>query len=40
MVRWNNLHLNPPLCITEEQIVEGLSIVDKGLAITDEAVVD
>jgi taurine---2-oxoglutarate transaminase len=40
MVRWNNLHLNPPLCITEDQIMEGLSIVDKGLAITDEAVVD
>ena len=40
MIRWNNLHLNPPLCITEEQIMEGLSIVDKGLAITDEAVVD
>jgi 4-aminobutyrate aminotransferase-like enzyme len=40
MVRWNNLHLNPPLCITEEQIMEGLSIVDKGLAITDKAVVD
>ncbi len=39
-VRWNNLHLNPPLCITGEQILEGLSIVDKGLAITDEAIVE
>lgn len=38
MVRWSTLHLNPPLCITEEQIMEGLSIVDKGLGITDEAV--
>jgi taurine--2-oxoglutarate transaminase len=39
-VRWNNLHLNPPLCITEEQIMEGLSIVDKGLSITDKAVAE
>jgi taurine--2-oxoglutarate transaminase len=40
MVRWNNVHLNPPLCITEEQIMEGLRILDKGLAITDEAVIE
>jgi adenosylmethionine-8-amino-7-oxononanoate aminotransferase len=40
MVRWNNLHLNPPLCITEKQIMEGLRIVDEGLAITDEAVIE
>ncbi len=40
MVRWNNVHLNPPLCITEEQILEGLKIVDKGLEITDAAVME
>jgi taurine--2-oxoglutarate transaminase len=40
LVRWNNVHLNPPLCITEEQIMEGLRILDRGLAITDEAVID
>lgn len=39
MVRWNSLHLNPPLCITEEQIMEGMAILDRGLAITDDAVV-
>jgi len=32
------LHLNPPLCITEEQIMEGIEIVDKGLEIVDEAI--
>lgn len=40
MVRWNNVHLNPPLCIIEEQIMEGLRILDRGLAITDEAVIE
>jgi len=36
--RWHMLHLNPPLCITEEQIMEGIEIVDKGLEIVDEAI--
>jgi len=26
-VRWNNFFVNPPLCITEEQLLEGLAIV-------------
>ncbi len=37
-VRWNNFFVNPPLCITEEQLLEGLAIVDKALEITDAAV--
>jgi taurine--2-oxoglutarate transaminase len=37
-VRWNNFFVNPPLCITEEQLMEGLAIMDKGLDLTDEAV--
>jgi taurine---2-oxoglutarate transaminase len=35
--RWGNFTVNPPLCITEEQLREGFAIVDKGLRITDEA---
>lgn len=38
-IRWNNFFVNPPLCITEEQLLEGLSIVDRGLEITDSAAV-
>ena len=37
-VRWNNFFVNPPLCITEEQLREGLAIIDAGLEITDRAV--
>jgi taurine--2-oxoglutarate transaminase len=37
-VRWNNFFCNPPLCITEEQLREGLAIFDRGLEITDRAV--
>ncbi|HSI04388.1 MAG: aminotransferase class III-fold pyridoxal phosphate-dependent enzyme [Myxococcota bacterium] len=35
--RWNNFTCNPPLCITEAQLREGFAIIDKCLAITDEA---
>lgn len=38
-VRWNTFFTNPPLCITEEQLREAFAIIDKGLEITDEAVV-
>lgn len=38
-VRWNTFFVNPPLCITEEQLREGLAIIDKALDITDAAVV-
>ena len=37
-VRWNTFFTNPPLTITEEQLDEGLAIIDKGLEITDKAV--
>jgi taurine--2-oxoglutarate transaminase len=37
-VRWNNFFINPPLCITQEQLQEGLAIMDKALEITDRAV--
>jgi len=35
-VRWSSFTANPPLCITEEQMMEGFEIVDRGLNITDE----
>jgi taurine--2-oxoglutarate transaminase len=37
-VRWNTFFCNPPLCISEEQLREAFAIIDRGLAITDEAV--
>ncbi|HEX6291866.1 MAG TPA: aminotransferase class III-fold pyridoxal phosphate-dependent enzyme [Herpetosiphonaceae bacterium] len=37
-VRWNTFFINPPLCITEEQLREGLAIIDRGLEIIDRAV--
>ncbi|MER3513462.1 MAG: aspartate aminotransferase family protein, partial [Chloroflexota bacterium] len=37
-LRWNNFFCNPPLCITEEQLREGIAIIDRGLEITDRAV--
>ena len=38
-VRWNTFFTNPPLCITEAELKEGFAIIDKGLYITDKAVV-
>ena len=38
-VRWNNVFVNPPLCISEAQLLEGLAVVDKSLELADEAVV-
>jgi taurine--2-oxoglutarate transaminase len=37
-VRWNYFFTNPPLCITEDELREGMSIIDRGLEITDRAV--
>ena len=37
-VRWNSFFVNPPLIITEEQLREGLAIIDAALEITDRAV--
>ncbi|GAB4123213.1 MAG: aspartate aminotransferase family protein [Roseiflexaceae bacterium] len=38
LVRWNTCHINPPLIITEDQLREGLAIIDRGLEIVDKAV--
>jgi len=36
--RWNVLFVAPPLCITEEQLMEGLTVVDRAVAIMDDFV--
>jgi taurine--2-oxoglutarate transaminase len=36
--RWNVIFIAPPLCITEEQLMEGLSVIDKACRLVDEAV--
>lgn len=33
--RWSHIMCNPPLCITEEQLLEGFAILDGALDITD-----
>ncbi|RYD94306.1 MAG: aminotransferase class III-fold pyridoxal phosphate-dependent enzyme, partial [Sphingobacteriales bacterium] len=38
-VRWNYVFIAPPLCVTKEQIDEGLAIISEALKIADEAVV-
>jgi taurine---2-oxoglutarate transaminase len=38
MLRWNGIHTNPPLIITEEQLAEGFEIIDGALDIADRAV--
>ena len=38
-VRWNTFFTNPPLCITEAELREAFSIIDRGLEITDKAAV-
>jgi taurine---2-oxoglutarate transaminase len=37
-VRWHYFFTNPPLCITEDELHEGIAIIDRGLEITDRAV--
>jgi taurine--2-oxoglutarate transaminase len=37
-VRWNTFFTNPPLVVTEPQLMEGLGVIDEALAITDRAV--
>ena len=34
-IRWSSFMCNPPLCITEEQLLEGFAIIDKGLDLVD-----
>ena len=36
--RWSVLYIAPPLCITEEQLMEGLSKIDKAVKIVDDFV--
>src|SRR5262249_36328645 len=38
-VRWNTFFTTPPLCITEAELREAFAIIDRGLEITDRAVV-
>ena len=38
IVRWNYFFTNPPLIITEEQLRDAFSIIDRALEITDKAV--
>lgn len=37
-VRWNYIFIAPPLCITKEQIDEGLAIISQAIALADEHV--
>jgi taurine--2-oxoglutarate transaminase len=37
-VRWNYFFTNPPLCISEAELREAFAIIDRGLAVTDQAV--
>jgi taurine--2-oxoglutarate transaminase len=38
-VRWNYIFIAPPLCITREQVDEGLAIISEAIAIADAHVV-
>lgn len=37
LLRWNWIFIAPPLCITKEQLDEGLNLIDDALNITDAA---
>jgi taurine---2-oxoglutarate transaminase len=37
-LRWNGIHTNPPLTITEDEMAEAFEIIDDALSITDQAV--
>jgi taurine---2-oxoglutarate transaminase len=39
-INWNNLFTNPPLCITEEQLRDAFTLIDRALEITDAAVTE
>ena len=34
-VRWNYVFIAPPLCITKEEVDEGLAIISEALEIAD-----
>jgi taurine--2-oxoglutarate transaminase len=37
-VRWNYIFIAPPLCITQEQVDEGLAIISQAISIADESI--
>ena len=37
-IHWNVIMVNPPLIINDEQLLEGIKIIDQALEITDAAV--
>ena len=37
-VRWNYIFVAPPLCVTKEQIDEGLAIISEAILIADESI--
>jgi taurine---2-oxoglutarate transaminase len=37
-VRWNYIFVAPPLCVTKEQVEEGLAIISEAIKIADEFV--
>lgn len=39
-VKWNYIFIAPPLCVTKEQIDEGLAIISEALLIADDAVTE
>lgn len=39
-VKWNYIFIAPPLCVTREQIDEGLAIISEALKIADAAMID
>jgi len=39
-VRWNNFFVNPPLCISKDELLEGIDIIDRALEISDDFVVE
>lgn len=34
-VRWSYIFIAPPLCVTKEEVDEGLAIIGKALTIAD-----
>jgi taurine--2-oxoglutarate transaminase len=38
-VRWNYIFIAPPLCVTKEQVEEGLEIISEAIAIADSYVI-
>jgi taurine--2-oxoglutarate transaminase len=37
-IHWNNVLIAPPLIISEDELAEGLAILDEGLRLTDQSV--